>query len=160
MLTRPPGRRQAAGAPILASALALALGAAGCSPVVTNHGYAPPEERVAQVVAGVDTRGSVRRKLGRPVATGAFSEDGWYYVSTTVERRAFYAPEITERRIVAVSFDGRDRVVAVDRFGLEDGKVVDLETRTTPTFGRQLTILQQVLGNIGSLEGFVESANN
>ncbi|MEO0762350.1 MAG: outer membrane protein assembly factor BamE, partial [Pseudomonadota bacterium] len=88
--------------------------------------------------------------------TGSFTEDGWYYVSSTVERRAFYAPEITDRRIIAVSFDERDRVTAVDKFALADGQYVDLETRTTPTFGRQLTVLQQILGNIGSLEGFIE----
>lgn len=131
-----------------------------CSPVVQTHGYAPPEERIAQIVEGVDTRGSVRRKIGRPGATGAFTEDGWYYVSTTISRKAFFAPEVVDRRIVAVSFDERDRVTAVDRFGLEDGRFVDLETRTTPTFGRQLTILQQVLGNIGNIEGLIDEEGN
>jgi outer membrane protein assembly factor BamE (lipoprotein component of BamABCDE complex) len=133
---------------------------AGCSAVVETHGYAPPEERVARIVEGVDTRGSVRRKIGRPGATGAFTEDGWYYVSTTISKKAFFAPEVVDRRIVAVSFDERDRVTAVDRFGLEDGRVVDLETRTTPTFGRQLTILQQVLGNLGNIEGFIDEDGN
>jgi outer membrane protein assembly factor BamE (lipoprotein component of BamABCDE complex) len=135
-------------------ALAAALGlAAGCTPVVSTHGYAPPEEMVSQVVEGVDTRGSVRRKLGRPGATGTFTEDGWYYVATTVSKKAFYAPRVVERRIIAIEFDDVDRVAAVRRYGLEDGRVVDLETRTTPTFGRELTILQQVLGNLGSAEG-------
>ncbi|MEM6489362.1 MAG: outer membrane protein assembly factor BamE [Pseudomonadota bacterium] len=138
----------------LAGLAALAVGA--CSPVVSTHGYAPPEERIASITVGADTRGSVRRKIGRPGTSGTFTEDGWYYVSTTIERRAFYAPEVVDRRIIAISFDGSDRVVAVDRFGLEDGRIIDLETRTTPTFGRQLTVLQQILGNIGSLEGFVE----
>ncbi|MEM6972453.1 MAG: outer membrane protein assembly factor BamE [Pseudomonadota bacterium] len=119
--------------------------------MVTSHGYSPPDEVVATILPDVDTRGSVRRKIGRPGATGVFTEDGWYYVSTTIEKEAFYAPEVTDRRIVAVTFDERDRVVAVDRFGLEDGQFVDLETRTTPTFGRQLTLLQQVLGNIGAI---------
>ncbi|MEM6421502.1 MAG: hypothetical protein AAF698_02855, partial [Pseudomonadota bacterium] len=75
-------------------------------------------------------------------------------------RRAFYAPEVVDRRIIAISFDERDRVTAVDRFGLEDGQYVELETRTTPTFGRQLTVLQQIIGNIGSLEGFVDDVGD
>lgn len=133
---------------------------AGCSSVTRNHGYAPPEEMVTQIIPGVDTRGSVRRKIGRPVTTGTFTEDGWYYVSTTVARRAFYAPEVVDRRIIAISFDERDRVTAVDRFGLEDGQYVELESRTTPTFGRQLTVLQQIIGNIGSLEGFVDDVGD
>ncbi|MGF1553772.1 MAG: outer membrane protein assembly factor BamE [Paracoccaceae bacterium] len=146
--------------PAVLATTVLAAALPGCSPVVSTHGYAPPEEQIAAIAEGVDTRGSVRRKIGRPGAVGAFGEDGWYYVSTTVSRRAFFAPEVVERRIVAVSFDETDRVTAVDRFGLEDGRVIDLETRTTPTFGRQLTVLQQILGNLGNVEGFIDEDGN
>jgi outer membrane protein assembly factor BamE (lipoprotein component of BamABCDE complex) len=135
-----------------ASALALGLALGGCSPVVTRHGYAPPEEQVETIRPGIDTRGSVRRKIGRPGMDGVFGSDDWFYVSTTVEKQAFYAPEVTDRRIVAVSFDDIGVVQRVDRFGLEDGRIIDLETRTTPTFGRQLTIIQQILGNLGALD--------
>lgn len=124
---------------------------AGCEPVITTHGYAPPDEMLTSIREGVDTRGSVRRKIGRPGTTGAFSEEGWYYVATTVSKRAFYAPEVVERKVIAVTFNDRDVVQSVNRYGLEDGLVVDLETRTTPTFGQELTILQQLLGNIGEL---------
>ncbi|MEM9762366.1 MAG: outer membrane protein assembly factor BamE [Pseudomonadota bacterium] len=142
--------------PVLALAAIVSVSAlSGCAAVVTTHGYAPPEEMVASVVEGVDTRGSVRRKIGRPGATGTFTEDGWYYVSTTVSKQAFYAPEIVDRRIIAVEFNDVDRVTSVRRYGLADGQLVDLETRTTPTFGRELTILQQVLGNIGSGESLL-----
>jgi hypothetical protein len=40
----------------------------------------------------------------------------------------------------------------VNRYGLEDGRVIDLATRTTPTFGRELTVLQQLFGNIGNFD--------
>ncbi|MEM7497304.1 MAG: outer membrane protein assembly factor BamE [Pseudomonadota bacterium] len=137
------------------AALAFVVALPGCAAVVTTHGYAPPEEMVATVVEGVDTRGSVRRKIGRPGATGTFTEDGWYYVSTTVSKQGFFAPEIVDRRIIAVEFNDVDRVTSVRRYGLADGQIVDLETRTTPTFGRELTILQQVLGNVGAGESLL-----
>ncbi|MEM8595848.1 MAG: outer membrane protein assembly factor BamE [Pseudomonadota bacterium] len=140
---------------LVALPLLLAGVLAGCAPVISNHGYAPPDEMVATIVEGVDTRGSVRRKIGRPGATGVFTEDGWYYVSSTLSKRGFYAPEIIDRRIIAVEFNDVDRVTSVRRYGLEDGQFVDLETRTTPTFGRELTILQQVLGNIGAAENLL-----
>ncbi|MEO1613736.1 MAG: outer membrane protein assembly factor BamE, partial [Pseudomonadota bacterium] len=41
------------------------------------------------------------------------------------------------------------RVTNVARYGIEDGQVIDLITRTTPTYGREITILQQLFGNIG-----------
>ena len=58
-----------------------------------------------------------------------------------------------DRRIVAVRFDANDVVEDVDTYGVEDGRVIDLATQTTPTQGRQLTVLQQVLGNIGRITG-------
>ncbi len=128
-------------------------GLSGCAPMVKNHGYAPDDELLAGITAGTDTRGSVRRKIGRPSTTGVFTETGWYYVATTVEHYLYYEPAVSDRRIVAVQFDANDVVSGVNVYGFEDGRIIDLQTRTTPTQGRQLTILQQLLGNLGTLTG-------
>jgi outer membrane protein assembly factor BamE (lipoprotein component of BamABCDE complex) len=126
---------------------ALALG--GCAPTYTVHGYAPQVLELQQVEAGIDTRGSVQRRLGQPSAYSTFESDVWYYVSSRVEKFAFYRPEVIERTVVVVRFDENGLVDSTSRFGLEDGAVVDLITNTTPTYGRELTILQQIFGNIG-----------
>jgi outer membrane protein assembly factor BamE (lipoprotein component of BamABCDE complex) len=139
-------RRSLALAGVIACAAALA---AGCSPVVRNHGYAPPPEELADLRVGLDTRASVQSKIGRPAGTGVFTDNGWYYVSSRVEHLTYHAPEVTDRRVVAVLFDENDVLAAVNEYGLEDGRVVDLESQTTPTHGRQLTILEQAFGNIG-----------
>jgi outer membrane protein assembly factor BamE (lipoprotein component of BamABCDE complex) len=60
---------------------------------------------------------------------------------------------VIDRRVVAIEFDQNDIVTAMNEYGLEDGRVIDLQTRTTPTHGRKLTILQQLLGNIGRFSG-------
>lgn len=120
-----------------------------CAPIVQTHGYAPIEEDLALIVPGEDTRGSVRRKIGRPGGTGVFTDEGWFYVATVTEQHTYKAPKVAERRVVAVLFDQRDVVTSVDRYSLADGRIVDLETNTTPTLGRELTILEQTLGNIG-----------
>ena len=128
-------------------------GLSGCAAEVKNHGYAPDDALLAEITAGTDTRGSVRRKIGRPSTTGVFTESGWYYVATTVEHYMYYQPKVTDRRVVAVQFDADDVVAAVNVYGLEDGRIIDMQTRTTPTYGRELTIVQQLLGNLGSLSG-------
>jgi outer membrane protein assembly factor BamE (lipoprotein component of BamABCDE complex) len=128
-------------------------GLSGCTPAVKNHGYAPDDELLAGITAGTDTRGSVRRKIGRPSTTGVFTSTGWYYVATTVEHYLYNAPEVTGRRVVSVQFDANDVVSGVNVYGLEDGRIINLQTRTTPTHGRELTILQQLLGNLGKLTG-------
>ena len=130
---------------------------ASCAPVIKNHGYAPVPEEIATITEGRDTRGSVRRKIGRPGGAGIFTDDGWYYVSSTVEHFAYYAPEVIDRKVVAILFDGQDFVRSINTYGLEDGRIIDLETNTTPTFGRELTILEQAFGNIGVNTGeFIE----
>ena len=39
----------------------------------------------------------------------------------------------------------------VAEYGLEDGRVVAIADRETPTRGRELTFLEQLLGNVGRL---------
>lgn len=131
------------------AALSIAALIAGCSAEVRNHGYAPIDEDLARVAVGVDTKGSVRRKIGRPGTTGVFNERGWFYASSQVEHYLYHAPEIVDRKVVAVLFDENDVVASVNTYGMEDGRIVDLETNTTPTFGRELTVLEQAFGNIG-----------
>ena len=133
------------------AALTAALSATACAPVMRTHGYAPVPEALAEIRPGQDTRGSVRRKIGRPTAEGTFAGDDWYYVATTIEHYTYHEPRVIDRRVVAIAFDGNDVVTAVDEFGLENGRVVDLRTGTTPTYGRQLGVLEQLLGNIGNL---------
>lgn len=133
---------------------ALASGAlVACAPTVRTHGYTPDPELLSQIAEGQDTRSSVAEKIGRPVTRSAFREDDWYYVSQSIEHHMWYAPEVTNRRVVAVKFDDNDVVSEINTYGVEDGRIVDLATNTTPTHGRELTVLQQVLGNLGRLSG-------
>ena len=134
---------------LAALALCAGLAAAGCAPTVTYHGFAPRLGELEAIEAGIDTRGTVLNRLGQPSATGSFDSRDWYYVASRMERRMFYAPEIVDRTVVAIRFDETGLVERVNRYGLEDGRVVDLVTETTPTFGRELTVLQQLFGNIG-----------
>ena len=46
----------------------------------------------------------------------------------------------------------------IQRYGLQDGKIVNLTTRTTETGGRQLGVLEQLFGNLLNLDA--EQLNN
>jgi len=139
--------------PLRIAVLFAAIAAAGCEPVVRTHGYAPVPEVLSDIRVGADTRGSVRRKIGRPTAEGLFGETDWVYVATTIEHLTYHEPRVVDRRVVAIAFDENDVVSALDEFGMEDGRVVPLRPGTTPTYGRQLGILEQFLGNIGNIGG-------
>ncbi len=134
----------------IALALVAAVLLAACEPVRQTHGYVPAEAYVKRIKVGEDGRADVVSKIGRPSTTGTFeSDEEWYYISRSTETRAFFAPKATEQKVMVLSFDADGVVKDMNRYALEDGQVVDLVTRTTPTRGKRLTFLQQLLGNIG-----------
>jgi len=135
--------------------LGASLLVSGCVPRVNVHGYVPIAEDVASIAVG-DTQDSVRTRLGEPTTRGLDGANAWYYISSKVRRVAFFAPKEFERQIVAITFSG-NRVAEIERFGLEDGRVINLNTNKTVTDGRKLTFFEQFLGNLGnfSAENFI-----
>ena len=133
------------------SAVALALGAAAaCAPVSTYSGFRPERNDVelADPQVGVDTRATVQQRFGSPSTTAVFDQTSWYYVSAVQQRIAFYSPDTTDRRVMVVRFDG-DVVSGVEKYGIERGRMVNYSNEETPTRGRELGILEQLLGNVG-----------
>jgi outer membrane protein assembly factor BamE (lipoprotein component of BamABCDE complex) len=136
---------------LLGGALLLAMVAAGCSPIITTHGYAPTAEQVAEIQPGVDSVQTVSQKIGRPSTGGIVRSRSWYYVGSRLETVTWHAPKLIERRVVAVDFTPEGVVERVDQYGLEDGRIINLVTRTTPTYGRRLGVLEQLFGNLGNI---------
>ena len=141
-----PIPRRAAGAALAAGLL---LGIAACTPTVDSRGYVPNQALLDQIKPGVDNRESVKRMLGTPTSADPFRDQTWYYISRKTETVAFFEPTVLEQNVVAVDFDAKGIVTKVERYGLEDGKKVDVVTRETPTRGRELTVLGQMFGNLG-----------
>jgi hypothetical protein len=89
-------------------------------------------------------------KLGSPSAVSTFDNNTWYYISQTTDRVAFYMPRVIKRDVVAIKFNQADeKVASVNTYTLKDGKVIAYNGRETPTRGREMTILEQLLGNVG-----------
>jgi len=122
---------------------------AACSPIMQYHGYAPSDDELAEIRVGQDTRTTVAQKIGQPGIGGVMEGSGWFYVQSDWRNRSWRAAEEVDRQVVAVSFDSRDRVANIERFGLEDGVVVPLSRRVTES-GPRPSILSQVLRVLGS----------
>ena len=140
--------------PIIAAATAALLGAAlvgtgACTPLTTYTGFQAVDAKPTDIKPGEDTKSTVMSKLGSPSATSTFDPNLWYYVTQVTERIAFYNPRVASREVVALNFDkDNERVLAVNSYTLKDGKVIAFNGRETPTRGRELTILEQLLGNV------------
>ena len=132
-------------------ALSAALLSAGaCAPITSYRGFQAIETNPTEITAGTDTKTTVRTKLGSPSSTSTFDPNVWYYITEVKERIAFRKPRVTQREITAITFDpGTEAVERVDVVTLEQGKVIAFNGRETPTRGRELTILEQLLGTVG-----------
>jgi outer membrane protein assembly factor BamE (lipoprotein component of BamABCDE complex) len=126
--------------------------AGGCAPTVQVHGYVPSEADLSRIRPGFDDAGSVEEILGRPSSGGVLRDSAWYYVQSTVESFTYHAPEVIDRKVIAVNFNQAGTVTGVKRYGLQDGRVVDLETRTTETGGREMGMVEQLFGNLLNID--------
>ncbi|NBW11530.1 MAG: outer membrane protein assembly factor BamE, partial [Caulobacteraceae bacterium] len=124
--------------------------AAACAPVVGLHGFQVVDVKPSDIVAGTDTKETVLARLGTPSTTSTFEpEHVWYYISQTSERYTYNRPQISQRSVTEITFDKDDsKVSAVRTLGLEDGQKIAMERRETPTRGRALTVMEQLLGNV------------
>lgn len=134
----------------LAAVACLAF-AGGCATLEDGHGYIPRQTDIDDVVLGLDTRDTVAVLLGRPGTTGVLSDNAWYYVASDYETVFWRAPVEVDRQVLAVSFDERGVVQNIERFGLEDGRVVVLSRRVTDSTVQGYGILRQIFSNIGNL---------
>jgi outer membrane protein assembly factor BamE (lipoprotein component of BamABCDE complex) len=139
-------------------ALTLALGLllpalAACSEEVDVRGNLPDAKTIASIKPGQSTRAQVESTLGTPSSVATFDKETWYYIGGRVKTVSFFKPELLERRVIAVRFDKSGVVHDIHQLDAADGKSVALVERETPTKGKELTVLQQLIGNIGRFGG-------
>ncbi len=131
------------------SLLALGILGSACTPIKNVRGYVPEPNLVQAVRAGVDNKSSVQAMLGSPSVVSTFEDNNWYYISKRTEKVAFFDDRITEQSIMAVHFDDKGYVTAINNLGLEDAKQINTVGKKTPTRGRELGFFEQIFGNIG-----------
>jgi outer membrane protein assembly factor BamE (lipoprotein component of BamABCDE complex) len=137
---------------VLPASVAVALAATGlaaCVPTVDQRGNLPEPDRLGQIHPGTTTREQVAKILGTPSSTGVFDDKNWYYISRRTEQVAFFDPGILDQQVYIVNFDDKGVVRGVDHKDLKDGREIAPAPGATPAPGRELTFLEQVLGNIG-----------
>jgi outer membrane protein assembly factor BamE (lipoprotein component of BamABCDE complex) len=148
-------RRQTA--PLLAG-LALACAAlllAACSEQITKHGQLFRENDIAQIQPGMGQE-QVKLALGTPTTTTTTGDgSAYYYISYTNSQTAFLSPKEIDRKVLAVYFTPTGTVDHVANYGMQDGKVIDTVSRTTPApGGKEDGILKSLFRNLGQKQIF------
>jgi outer membrane protein assembly factor BamE (lipoprotein component of BamABCDE complex) len=132
---------------VLSGLSALFLGA--CASQVDYRGYIPRADDMKALKVGMN-RGEVEAILGSPSTKGSVfsNQDTFYYISSIVEQKAFFRPQVKDREVLAVRFT-ENKASSFNHYGLEDGKVINVSSRQTPVRGKELSVLQDIFGNLG-----------
>ncbi len=128
---------------------ALLLATMACSPIEARHGYVPDEESIGRLQPGVHDVSTVTRLFGAPLTIANFKGETWFYIRRHTEKFAFFEEEVVRQDVLAVKFDGRGIVSEVKTYSMKDGQEVEYEGDETPTRGKELNLIQQLLGNLG-----------
>lgn len=113
------------------------------------QGYVIDEEAVALAPVG-SSRDQVLLSLGSPSTTATFdNEEVFYYISQTRTRGAnFMQRKLVDQRVLAVYFGDNNRVANIANYGMQDGKLFDFVSRTTPVAQKDQNFLVQMISGI------------
>ena len=150
-MTRPTARVSAR----FAAAILLASTLAGCMGGETfQRGYIVDEQALATVKKGMSAE-QVLNTLGTPSTVSTVGNKNWYYISQKSQRTLqFLGESVVDQQVTAVYFDNGLRVERVALYGLQDGKVFDFISRTTPSGGEESSFLGQILKGTNKFNPF------
>jgi outer membrane protein assembly factor BamE (lipoprotein component of BamABCDE complex) len=134
---------------LLAGALLASLATAGCENIIDQRGFSATPGSVEKLEVGTQSREDIVRLIGSPSAVATFNPNVWYYITQKQETFAFLKSKITDQKVMQLSFNDTGRLQAIKKYDLEDAEHITMVSRITPTAGKQLTVLEQIMGNVG-----------
>jgi outer membrane protein assembly factor BamE (lipoprotein component of BamABCDE complex) len=129
------GMRVAAAVALICTVLA------GCAGEQFQKGYILQPGALEQIPIGA-SQDQVLIVMGTPSTVATLSGEVFYYISQRNERKvAFMNQQTIDQRVIAIYFDKNRQVQRLANYGLQDGKIFDFISRTTPTSGQELSYL-------------------
>jgi outer membrane protein assembly factor BamE (lipoprotein component of BamABCDE complex) len=122
-----------------AAAVALVCAALGaCTSEQFQKGYILPPGALEQIPIGA-SQDQVLIVMGTPSTVATLNGEVFYYISQRAERAvAFMNQRVVDQRVIAIYFDRNRQVKRLANYGLQDGKIFDFISRTTPTSGQEI----------------------
>jgi len=129
---------------IFAPAALVGAALTGCSGEQFQKGYILPPGALEQIPIGA-SQDQVLIVMGTPSTVATLDGEVFYYISQRSERMvAFMNQKVVDQRVIAIYFDKTRRVRRLANYGLQDGKIFDFISRTTPTSGQEMSYLTPI----------------
>ena len=87
--------------------------------------------------------------MGSPTSITLFEKESWLYIESKELNRVFLPPKEIERNVVQVTFNSDGKVEQVNILSLENGKKIALDEAITPVSGKDLSVIDELIGNFG-----------
>jgi len=137
-----------------------ALAVCGCTPTIMDRGNMLSDMQMKEITVGTSTKSDVLHTLGSPTTQAPFDENDWFYVGQKLEKKGILDPKIIKERIVEVKF-AADGTLA-DMHELPPGSDINVpySRDKTPTYGNEVTVVQQFFGNLGRFNKNQDKTDN
>lgn len=144
--------------PLIAlSLVTIGIGLSGCSPTINQRGNLVQDYQLSEVMVGTSTRSDVLRAMGSPTTKAPFNDDIWYYIGQKTAKKGILDPKVVEERVVAVMFSPDGTVAQAG--DIERERIdIPVSRDKTPTHGNEVSVMQQLLGNLGKFNPGASSA--
>jgi outer membrane protein assembly factor BamE (lipoprotein component of BamABCDE complex) len=119
-----------------------------CQPILEVRGNEPNPQALAQIQPGKSDKSDVTHLLGSPSTVSTFNPNVWYYISQRDTRVSCLDPMLLDQKVYVVEFDDQGLVKDLQTH-LDDNRQIAMNPRTTPAPGKELTLIEQLLGNFG-----------
>ena len=106
-----------------------------------QKGYVLAPGALEQIPIGA-SQDQVLIVMGTPSTVATLNGEVFYYISQRAERPvAFMNQRLVDQRVIAIYFDKNRQVQRLANYGMQDGRIFDFISRTTPTSGQELSYL-------------------
>ena len=115
------------------------------------HGNAVDPEVLASLKPNETSYVEVQKKLGAPSSKAVFDSEDWIYLHSKQQRIAFLKPKEIERTLIVLKFNRDGILQKIETKTLSQGRSISPSTATSQTNEESLTILDQMISNVGRM---------
>jgi len=122
---------------------------AACTPIQAQRGQMVTDDQLSHLIVGTTAKPEIVAAIGTPTTMDSFDDKRWYYIGEDTKQIGIHPPSVTNRRVVALQFDENGTLTDKKILGKEDAQPVAMAPGATKVVGKEPTVVQQLIGNVG-----------
>ena len=122
---------------------------AACTPIQAQRGQIVSDDEIKQLNVGTTAKAEVTALLGSPTTTDPFDDSQWYYIGEDTKQIGIHPPMVVVRRVLSLKFDANGTLTDEKILSEKDAQKIASAPGQTVVVGKEPTVVQQLIGNVG-----------